>query len=182
MSLHNTSDRYGSVAIALHWITAILIACAWLLAQLMDFLPRGAARDAGIVTHIALGLSVLAVVAGRLIWRLREKQPGEIPSPLGRWSEMLANLVHFALYALLFAAPIAGIVYQFARGDLPIFGLFDIPSPMTPDRDFAHNVREVHETLANAIVFLAGFHALAALAHHYLFRDRTLLRMLPHRG
>jgi len=37
----------------------------------------------------------------------------------------------------------------------------------------------MHEVLANALVILAGLHALAALAHHWLLKDRTLLRMLP---
>jgi cytochrome b561 len=40
----------------------------------------------------------------------------------------------------------------------------------------------VHELLANALLILAGLHACAALIHHYVFRDRTLVRMLPGRG
>jgi cytochrome b561 len=42
-------------------------------------------------------------------------------------------------------------------------------------------VKEVHEVTANALVILACFHALAALLHHFVFRDRTLVRMLPPR-
>lgn len=182
MRLHNSSDRYGVVAVSLHWLTFMLVALAWALGQGMDILPRGDARVAGIVVHIALGLAILAVFAVRLFWRLIETQPASLPSPLGHWSDVLAEMVHYALYALLFAVPVAGIAYQFARGDLPVFGLFHIPTPLTPDRSLAGSIRELHETLANAIVLLAGFHAAAALGHHYLFRDRTLVRMLPHIG
>lgn len=182
MQLHNSADRYGGVAMGLHWLTLFLVVLAWALGQGMDILPRGDVRMAGIVTHVALGLGILAVFAVRLVWRLAETQPASLPSPLGRWSEVLAEVVHYALYALLFAVPVVGIAYQFARGDLPVFGLFHIPTPLTPDRDLARSIGEIHETLANAIVLLAGFHALAALGHHYLFRDRTLVRMLPDRG
>jgi cytochrome b561 len=182
MRLHNSSDRYGAVAVSLHWLTFLLVALAWALGQGMDILPRGDARTAGIVTHIALGLAVLFIFVVRFIWRMAETRPAAIPTPLGHWSDVLAEMVHYALYALLFAVPVVGIAYQFARGDLPVFGLFHIQSPLTPDRDLAGSIREVHETLANAIVLLAGFHAAAALAHHYLFRDRTLVRMLPHRS
>jgi cytochrome b561 len=81
---------------------------------------------------------------------------------------------------LLIAVPIAGILSQFARGNaLPLFGIGEIPSPWIRDRAFAHNVTEVHEILANALVVVASFHAAAALVHHFVFRDNTLARMLP---
>jgi cytochrome b561 len=71
-------------------------------------------------------------------------------------------------------------VTQFARGDaVSIFGLYEIASPWVKDRAFARSVTEVHEILANALVILAGLHAVAALVHHWILRDRTLARMLP---
>jgi cytochrome b561 len=77
--------------------------------------------------------------------------------------------------------PVVGIVLQFARGEaLWIFGLYEIASPWTKDRVFASSVNEAHELLANALVILAELHAAAAaLIHHWVFRDRTLVRMLP---
>jgi len=69
---------------------------------------------------------------------------------------------------------------QFARGNaLPVFGLFEIASPWASNRAFARSVKEVHEVLANALVILAILYAVAALVHHWIFRDRTLARMLP---
>ena len=98
----------------------------------------------------------------------------------GVWLDWAGRLAHFALYGLLIAAPVAGVVLQFARGDaLPLFGLSEIPSPWLADRAFAHSVKEVHEVLANGLVILASLHAAAALVHHWVFRDRTLMRMLP---
>jgi cytochrome b561 len=76
--------------------------------------------------------------------------------------------------------PIAGVLAQFARAHgLPVFGLFEIASPWAEDRNFARNVTEVHEVLSNILIALVGLHAIGALVHHYIFRDRTLLRMLP---
>jgi cytochrome b561 len=74
----------------------------------------------------------------------------------------------------------AGIIGQFADGDaLPVFGLFDIASPWAKNHQFAEAVEEIHEVLANALVIVAALHTAAALAHHWLLRDRTLTRMLP---
>ena len=96
------------------------------------------------------------------------------------WMDRAGQLAHYALYALPIAVPVVGIVVRFARGDaLSVFGLPDIPSPWLADRAFAHSAKEVHEVLANALVILAGLHAAAAFVHHWIFRDRTLVRMLP---
>jgi cytochrome b561 len=76
--------------------------------------------------------------------------------------------------------PIAGLVTLFAGGDsLPFFGLGNILSPWVKDKAFEHSAKEIHETLANALVILAKLHASAALVHHFYFKDRTLKRMLP---
>jgi cytochrome b561 len=106
--------------------------------------------------------------------------PPPEPTIFGEWLDRAGRLAHYALYALLVAAPVAGIVLQFARGDaLPLFGLAEIATPWTRDRAFSRSVKEVHEVLANALVLLAAFHAAAALLHHWVLRDRTLKRMLP---
>jgi cytochrome b561 len=87
--------------------------------------------------------------------------------------------MHYALYALIAAVIVLGIAAQFARGGaLPIFGWFEIASPWAANRAFAHNVKEVHEALANALMSFVGIHAAAALFHHWILRDRTLSRML----
>ncbi|MDI5303856.1 glutathione S-transferase C-terminal domain-containing protein, partial [Salmonella enterica subsp. enterica serovar Anatum] len=36
-----------------------------------------------------------------------------------------------------------------------------------------------HVTLANLGYFVIGLHAIAALMHHYFWKDNTLLRMMP---
>ncbi|MBR0992403.1 cytochrome b [Bradyrhizobium japonicum] len=185
MRLFNSVDDYGAVAQALHWLTVILVAAAWALGIFGDLLPKGAAREAGLAVHICTGLAVLILAVARLTWRSVDRSPvseATEPGPwMTRWLGSAAGIAHYALYALLVAVPIAGIVLQFARGDaLSVFGLAAIPSPWLKDAAFAHNVKEVHEILAQALVVLAMVHASAALMHHWVFQDRTLVRMLPH--
>ena len=178
MHIRNSQEGYGAVAMTLHWAVVVLVVCAWLTGQFGDALPRGPQREAGEFVHIFLGLSILALVAARLVWRMADPPPQD--SAIGRWSERAARAMHYMMYALLVAGPVAGIAVQFARGHaLPVFGLFEIASPWVADRTFAHSVKELHETLANALLILVGLHAAAALVHHYVLRDRTLMRMLP---
>ncbi len=182
--MNNAIDRYGAAPRFLHWLTVILVMVAWTLGTFGDDLPKGAARDTGLFVHISAGRVILMALVARLAWRAAEPPPPAEPNEFGRWlgafADPAARLAHYTLYALLIAVPIAGIVAQFARGNaLPLFGIAEIPSPWIRDRAFAHNVTEIHEILANALVIVAGFHAAAALVHHFVFRDNTLVRMRP---
>jgi cytochrome b561 len=180
MQLRNSVERYGAVPQALHWLTAVLVALAWLLGTFGDDLPGAAAQAAGLFAHMSAGLAVLVLLVVRLGWRLTDPPPTPEATPFGRWGERAAMLGHLALYALLVAVPILGIVLQFARGHaIPLFGLAEIASPWPADRAFAHSVKEVHETAADALMIVAGLHAAAALVHNFVLRDRTLKRMLP---
>ena len=180
MGLRNSPEGYGAVAQAMHWLTVALVIVAWLLGEFDDVFPKGPARAASLYVHISAGLAVIGILVLRLFWRLGDPQPPNEPTLLGVWLDRAGHLAHYLLYALLIATPIAGIVLQFARGDsLPIFGVSEIASPWTADRAFARSVKDIHEVLANALIILAVLHAAAALVHHLLLRDRTLVRMLP---
>lgn len=180
MRWRNSAEGYGAVPQILHWITVGLVIMAWLLGQFGDSFPKGAARATSLFVHNTAGLAVIGILIVRLLWRLADPPPPIEHTILGSWLDRAGRLTHYVLYALLIAAPITGIVLQFVRGNaLPLFGLAEIASPWATDRAFAHSMKEIHEVMANALVILAAFHAAAALLHHWVFRDRTLVRMLP---
>jgi cytochrome b561 len=180
MRWRNSPTRYGIVAIALHWLTVAFVVAAWLLGTFHDALPRGSARSLGLFFHMSAGLSVVALLALRIPWRLFDRPPPLEATPLGVWAARVAKLTHLALYALLIATPALGITLRFALGGaVPIFGMAEIASPWPRDRAFAIAVKDIHETLANVLMIAAVLHATAALAHHWILRDRTLARMSP---
>ncbi len=180
MRIRNTSQGYGAVAMALHWAVVVLVFGSWLTGQFHDALPKGVAREIDLFVHNTSGLAIVGLVLIRLVWRIADPPPAPEQSSFGRWVERAGQAAHYLIYLLLIAVPAVGIVAQFARGNaVPVFGLFEIASPWLADRSFAHSVTEVHEVLANALLVLVGLHAAAALVHHYLLHDRTLLRMLP---
>lgn len=187
MKLRNSAKDYGAIPQLLHWLTVILVVLAWALGTFDDALPKGGPRAAGLFVHITAGIAILALLVTRVTWRMVDPSPPpevtEFSKWMGVWMDPAARIAHYTLYALLVAAPVAGIVPQFARGDaLPLFGLAEIASPWLKDRAFARSVKEVHEILSHALVILAAFHAAAALIHHWIFRDRTLVRMRPRSG
>ena len=180
----NSSNRYGAVPQVLHWMTVLLVIIAWALGTFGDDLPKGSARVTSLLIHISAGLLILTALIMRLVWRMAVPPPPPEPNEFSRWLGTFANptarLVQYTLYALLIVVPVTGIATQFARGDaLPIFGLSELASPWIPDTAFAHSLKAIHEVAANALVIVAAFHAAAALIHHVVFRDNTLIRMLP---
>lgn len=183
MQFNNSSSGYGGIPQATHWLTVILVALAWTLGLVGDDVPKGTPRDAGLFVHMSAGLAVAVLLVVRLALNLVNPPPSAGPATPGIWMSRLGQATHYLLYGLLIAVPVAGIVLQFARGEaLPIFGIADIASPWVKDRAFAGSIKEVHEVLAHTLVIVAGFHAAAALFHHWVLRDRTLVRMLPRAG
>ena len=182
MALRNDSRRYGSIGMLLHWLAALCVVCAWTLGLTVDDFPKSW-EGAVVFTHISFGLTVLTLLLVRLGWRMASPPPPPLATPFDPWLGIAALSVHVLIYALLLMVPVAGIVLQFARGQsLPLFGLFEIASPLARDRTLAGSVRNVHELLAHALLILASLHALAALVHHYVLKDDTLRRMLPGGG
>jgi cytochrome b561 len=177
--LKNTTGRYGSVSMGLHWLTLAILIGVYACINLTDLYPKGSGpREALKTWHFMLGLTVLAVVTLRLLNRLRGPAPAVTP-PLARWQRRLANGIHIALYALMIVMPILGWLMLSASGKpIPFFGV-QLPPLLTETKDLAEQLKEVHETIGTMGYFLIGGHALAALFHHFVTRDNTLVRMLP---
>jgi cytochrome b561 len=182
MTWKNTTDRYGALTIGLHWLMLLLLAAVYAAIELRGIFPKGSAENDAMKTwHFMLGLSVLVLAVLRLCVRLSAPTPRIVPTP-PLWQTRLAGLVHIALYVLMIGLPLAGWLMLSASGKpVPFFGL-QLPMLLDANKELAGQIKEVHETVATAGYFIIGLHALAALFHHYIARDNTLLRMLPSHG
>jgi len=179
---HNSSTsvrRYGSVAQAFHWATAILVLAAFLYgpggSEQRVYLPS---RDFGRQLHETLGLCVFALTVLRVLWRLADKRPA--PPQVARWMGAAAKAVQGVLYLLLFALPCTAIAGAWLEGHpLTLLGGVEIAAPIGMAHDAGAVIATIHTWLGDAILWLAGFHALAALFHHFILRDGVLVSMLP---
>lgn len=175
----STVARYGAVAQALHWITAILVLIAFIYG------PGGseqrvysAAKDADRQLHETLGLCVLALTTLRLAWRLVDVRPD--PPAVARWLGRLATLVRWLLYVLLFAVPLTAISGAWLEGHpLTLLGGIEIAGPITTRHDTGARIATLHPWLGDTILWVAGFHALAGIIHHFILKDSVLVTMLP---
>lgn len=173
-----TRPKTGAALRIVHWLTVLSLAGAWTFIYSKGLFPKGASeRDALTVAHMTAGLTVLVLLVPRVLARLSGPLPAIVPHP-PRWQEKLAGAMHLALYACLLLIPILGVVFVQAAGHTVQFFGTALPTFVAPDKALAHSIKEVHETLGLALLYLVGAHAAAALWHHFVQRDNTLRRML----
>ncbi len=168
--------RYDTTTIILHWLVAVLVAAQWVIGQTIDDAPKGAVKLDYIGLHLTIGLLIGAALVVRLIWRAG---PGRrLPAADRGAVHVLAKATHWGLYALLAATVGLGITFALAWG-VPIYTVGRIHGLAAGNRGLARALLHWHGTLADAVLILAGLHACAALFHHYILRDRLILRMAP---
>ena len=172
--------RYTHGAIALHWLMALLIVCNFCLGLYMSDLPLSPQRIHYFNYHKWAGVTILLLAALRLLWRLTHKPPPPLPSP--RWQHLAAEVVHWGIYILFFAVPLAGWAYSSAAGfSISWFGVLPLPDFVPKDRALAGQLKELHETLAWVLCGFVAVHLAGALKHAIVDRDGLLLRMRPGR-
>ena len=174
---------YSPFARFLHWLVALLIAVMALTGVVM--VSRG--KDLNIwdaltnnlySPHKALGLVVLALVVVRLGYRLVAGRPDDEPT-LTPFQKIASHTVHWSIYVLLIAIPIGGWLGVSLFPALDVFGLFQIPALVAPDKALSEQVLWVHGLAAYVLLGLIAVHILAALYHHLIRNDGVLVRMLP---
>ncbi|MBC3872977.1 cytochrome b [Undibacterium flavidum] len=175
-----SDERYHKLSIGLHWFMLMLLIAVYACIELREIFPKGSdPRKAMKMWHFMLGLSVFAFALLRLIVRLRQTTPAIIPTPPA-WQERIAKIMHIALYCLMLGMPIGGWMILSGEAQIiPFFGL-ELPPLIAPNKELADTIEDLHVTFGKVGYFLIGLHALAGLYHHYIVKDNTLKRMLPH--
>ena len=175
--LRNTSTSYGLVSIALHWLMALALFGMFALGYWMTTLTYYDRwyHDAPEI-HKGIGILLLLLLIFRVLWRMITTRP----KLMGAWWEQIVSLgVHRLHYVLMFTVVISGYLIPTAEGvGIDVFGLFTMPATFTFDKQQADLVGKIHWAAAWALIGLAGLHAAAALKHHWIDKDMTLLRML----
>ena len=177
--LKNTATAYGGVTLALHWLVALAVIGMFALGLWISELEYyDAWYQRGPALHKSIGILLFIIMAFRLVWRWLNPLPHPLPNH-APWERRLASIAHRLLYLLLFATMLAGYLISTADGrPIEVFGLFSVPATLSGIENQEDIAGEIHEVLAYTLIGLSVLHALAALKHHFIDRDRTLKRML----
>lgn len=181
-------SHYDPLSRAFHWLTAIAVTIAFVLGpehfgRLMhDGLDPATRSD--IVWHESLGITVMVLTVLRLLWVAA--RPAAPTFEMAGWMHLTSKLVHGALWLLLLALPVTALLALGGEGHpLTLLGGVRVDQmPLIANSSLATlaDWGEVHGLLGDAIMVLAGLHAVAAIYHHVLLKDGVLLSMLPRKG
>lgn len=174
-------ERYGVVAISLHWAIALLIVVNIPLGLFSEQIEDELGRSQ-MWLHKSLGLTVLLLSLVRLAWRLLHPPPSS-PASISRWRLRIARATHVAFYALSIAVPLTGWLRSSATAyPLSWFGI-GVPKFSVAAKSFEASLASIsHEILAWGMLMLIPLHVGAALHHHFVLKDGLLLRMVPRRA
>lgn len=199
--MNNSVTRYTKTAIVLHWLIAIGLIFMFALGWFMSDLPKDGAKSSsydlfnlGIYTwqmaeevsprtfyfnlHKSIGATILVLIAMRVLWRLTH-QPPALLSSLKAWERRLAEATHKALYVLMVAMPLSGLIMAlYSKYGLKWFGISILPGldNVTIREAFLY----VHQWVAVALALLIVLHIAGALKHKFINKDETMKRMSLH--
>lgn len=179
MGARNTSEQWGWVAKTLHWATALGVIGLVIVGLWMDEMRVSPQKVKVFALHKSVGVTVLALVLLRIVWRFVDKRP-PYPAGMPKWQRGVSEISHGLLYVLLLTQTLSGWIYNSASNfALQWFGWFQLPRLSGPDPELKHLMGDIHESGWIVLAVLLAVHVAAALKHHFIDRDSTLARMTP---
>lgn len=166
--------KYSLPARFFHWATLLLIVAAWICVEFKGAIGPGL----GMTLHKSFGVTLFCLVVIRLVYRLFDSPP-PLNIDMPAWQKTGAHLVHWVLYGLILAQPLAGFVMtQVAGYPLSFFGLFEIPVFISGSSQLGQTLSFLHEEVIwNVLLGLVILHVGFALRHQLIKKDKLINRM-----
>jgi len=176
--IKNTSSNFGLISILLHWSMAVLIIGLFFLGQFMvDLDYYDPWYHSATNWHKSIGLCLFSLLVFRIIWKVTQITPTPFAN-YKLWELKIAKFVHWSFYVLLLFCCISGYFIATAKGvAIDLFGFMNIPAVTSLTGAQAEIAEQIHETSTWLLVVFFVLHIGAALKHHFVDKDNTLIRM-----
>jgi cytochrome b561 len=172
-------QSYDPVLKSLHWLMFVLIVIEFTLAWTMPGLRRVTTLPSLVSLHFSFGILIFMLIIFRTYWRATHTVPA-LPSEMSPALRFVAHAMHYSLYGILLVLPLLGLAYASSHGlTVSFFGMFNLPALFANGSSVGRALGELHGIVATLLVFLIGFHIVAAYYHHLIVKDDILTRMLP---
>jgi cytochrome b561 len=173
--------RYSTIAIALHWLIAVLLVMVMVLGLALDDLEDEVELAQLLGLHRSIGMTIFGLTVLRVVWRMVHRPPPMVDDL--RWRQMAARFVHLGFYLLMLGMPISGYLATILRGrEVVIWNLVTLPSILGPDKPLARLFTFAHDSSQFLVYGLLAAHVGAALYHQFIVRDGMIWRMIPAGG
>ena len=173
------APSFGVVARVFHWTIALLVAIQIPAGIAMTSEPLSEFADPLFILHKGLGVVLLVLVFGRIVWRIAHPPP-PFPEAMPALEKRIAHWTHVAIYVLLAAMVVSGYVRTVGDGfPIELLDALGVPPLIPPMPDLAAAMLVVHQFAVFGLLGLVAVHVAAVLQHHLIEGDDTLARMWP---
>ncbi len=172
-------EQWHWASVVIHWVSVLAVLSLFFLGLWMvDLNYYSEWYRTGPDLHKSIGISLFVLTLFRLVWLKLKGKPTAL-STVSRRDHNIAKLAHTVLYFLLFSVMLVGYLISTADGRaIEVFTVFEVPALIYGIDKQEDIAGVVHYWLAIILISLVALHALAALKHHFINKDRTLIRML----
>ena len=177
LGIRNTKERYGAIAIILHWVMVPFIIALFILGVYMRGLPYvDPWYTTGPHLHKSFGIILFVLLVIRTLWQRINPKP-KVEGPL--WEQIAARIVHTSFYILLFIITLNGYLIPTADGSsIELFNWLEVPAIIQGIEHQEDTAGDLHYRAAILLMILVTLHTLAALKHHFIDKDSTFKKML----
>jgi len=170
---------HGKMTIAIHWSFALVVfGMLGLGVYMVELTYYDDWYKSAPHIHKGIGFILAVLLTIRIFWRVAKGAPEAVPE-VKVWEAKAAQVVHIVLYLIPLILIISGFLISTADGrSIDIFNWFEIPAVLPASKGMEDTAGLIHQWLAYSLGTIAVFHALAALKHHFVNKDQTLIRML----
>ena len=161
---------YDPVARLFHWLIALLVLVTIPVGITMLQLGQGNLQNQLFALHKGIGVTVLALVALRIVWRLTHRAPPLQGLP--GWQAWTAHANHFLLYLMLVVMVTSGYVFTVFGGyPIELLDVLGMPYHVAKNEAVSKAAEAVHRTGWLIILALIVLHIGAALYHGLVRQD-----------
>jgi cytochrome b561 len=177
--LKNTKTSFGLISRSLHWLMALLLTGLFAMGLYMTSLGYYDPLYHSLPWwHKSLGLLAFLLLLLRVVWTLSNPRPESLKTHK-QWEQRLAHFIQKLFYGLILFIALSGYFISTAKGKgIEFFNLFELSSIIELKEGVVDLLGNAHEIMAISLAVLVVLHALAALKHHFMDKDKTLIRMI----
>jgi len=177
--LKNSKSSYGWVAILVHWLMALgVFGLFGLGVYMVELTYYDAWYKGSLDLHKSVGITLAALLLFRFGWRLLGTQPEPVAGS-SKAMNRVAHSVHKLIYLALIVIVTSGYLISTADGRaIEVFNLFAVPALPESVANQEDIAGKIHFYAAYGLIAVVVLHALGALKHHFIDKDKTLIRMI----
>ena len=172
-----STNTWDTLTRTLHWVSAIWVMGLIGLGLVMVNVVNASGQKFELYQlHKSYGFVFGLLLLVRLFWKFLAQRPRPLATGLMQISATANQYLMLSMLFLLIASGYALACFSIIPIPINVLG-WSVPSLLTPDMVMEQRATAIHHYMAFLLTALILIHSGAAIFHHFVLKDKTLIRM-----